>query len=146
MSSIRSSENHFLRYVTDKDAFRGITLPHEIASWLKALGYTNIVNKTNLLFDVRWKVAEQAAEHYANGDRVILFINAKMLYDKRMARGSLAPNHWVALTGPLNYDASQVWFSVFTWGEGNRAVPSPSSTLTRKDFLDNFYGFVAGSI
>jgi hypothetical protein len=146
MASIRSSENNFMRYVKDKDYFRGMTLPHEIVSWLRSLGYTDIVNRTSLLFDRSRRILEQASQHFDQGDRVILFINGKLMYTDQMSKGSLLPNHWVVQTAPFIFMRDSVSVAVFSWGESRYSIPRDGSFMPIKDFLNHFYGYIAASM
>jgi len=146
MASIRNSENWFFNYAQPQDQFAGISLPHEVVSWLKALGYRDIVNHTNLVRDVRWQRVVEANDYFSSNHFVLLFINGKMLYTKSMTRGSLLPNHWVVLTSNMNITTDAIDFMIYSWGDEWRRVPEQGETLLQKDFLDNFYGYIAATM
>ena len=52
--------------------------------------------------------------------------------------------HWVVLRSLIDRSNGKVALTVFTWGEGEYQIPHGSKDLSVGDFLDNFYGYVAG--
>lgn len=78
------------------------------------------------------------------GYRVCLFIAAQMLTSKEQTDTTLLANHWVVQRSPMLRQNGNVSFNVFTWGDGDYAVPeNPAKPLSVNDFLENFYGYVA---
>jgi len=51
LASLRNSENTMFDYDSTTDRFAGITLPSGLLRCFKASGYTQVENKTNLMFD-----------------------------------------------------------------------------------------------
>ncbi len=151
MASLRNSENDAFEYISDKNQFQGITLPREMKAWFKALGYRDVKEKAHLVKLGRstLALAEEASRLFDEGYRVALFVNADGARSEaiRVKRGSLIPNHWVVLTSTMFLSTDQVFFDVFSWGEGKYKVPQPTRggnpPLNLETFLDNFYGFVA---
>lgn len=152
MASIRNSENDAWEYISDRNAFQGITLPSEMANWFRRLGYTDVIDRAHLLKLGRSNLdlAKEADRLFLAGYRVVLFVNADGVRSEviRLKHGSLVPNHWVVLTSHISLSESRVAFSVFSWGSGSYDVPQYTSdgrndALNLKTFLDNFYGFVA---
>jgi hypothetical protein len=170
MASIRDSENWFRTYssVTDK----GGGNPRELASWLTDAGYTDVRNRTSGRFlSTLGFWANEADDLYAKGYKVILRVNAQMLYYASQDDDSRDGNHVVGLASRITFnekyhpatqacyyegrhrecttlaptydwDASTISFKVFTWGQV-RDVPE-AGTLSMKSFMGNFYGYVAG--
>ena len=65
-----------------------------------------------------------------------------MLDSDTQAKSSTFPDHWVVLTSPITITSDSVSFTVFTWGYRHYRVPQ-GDNLSLKQFLSNFYGFVA---
>ena len=151
IASIRDSENWFFDYQDVNDATAGITMPSAIEGWFRKVGYRDIVNQTNVLFNKGEDTLRQASELWTKDYWVCLFINAEMLsYDSKKDHSShshsLTPDHWVALTSAVDIsaDKTSVKFTVFSWGDGHYAVPNNAADkLSLTEILDNFYGFVA---
>lgn len=150
MSAIRCSENEFFEYTSNTQMALGITMPREIVSWLKSLGYTQVINQTQLLNirSTRWATAADASRLYREGYRVILFVNSDGSEVVRSSRKTLLPNHWVVLTSEILLTEQRVSFTVFSWGDGKYSVPLPTSTgtpgvLPLDRFLKNFHGYIA---
>lgn len=86
---------------------------------------------------------EAASALRLQGHKVCLFINADMLEPGTQNNKSLTPDHWVVLSGPVNFfEGDRISLTVFTWGDGLRAVPR-SGDLSLSSFLNNFHGYVA---
>lgn len=143
LASIRDSENFFLDYQSYTDTGAGITMPGALVDWLKAAGYKDVKEETNVYFCKDQKNAQKASDLYKKGYKVSLFIAAKMIQSKGKKKkfGSVTPDHWVVLESTMKLSAKAVQFKIFTWGE-HRLVPQKGS-LTLDDFLDNYYGYVA---
>ena len=141
LASIRDSENWFFDYQSASDQVAGITIPSSLASWYKKAGYTDIRNETNLYFIKDEANANMASTLYRKGFKVALFISANMLDTKSKTTSSTTPDHWVVLTSKIKIGAN-VSFTVYTWGDPRRRVPQTGS-LSKKDFLNNYYGYVA---
>ena len=150
LASLRDSENWFFDYQDSSDEFAGITLPHELEDWFRQTGYTDVVCDARVVVDQEEENIVRADAHYGRGYRVCLFIHSNMLHKEKQANGSATPDHWVVLTSHVRFGATFVGselkrtieFTIFTWGEGRRAVPQ-TGILTVDEFLDNYYGFVA---
>jgi hypothetical protein len=142
LASLRDSENYFFDYQSVDDEFAGITLPGDLESWFKKIGYRHVVNDTNLLLDKDEKNIRAADKLYKDDYWVCLFINDKMLTGSTQNSGSMTPTHWVVLTSDVAIASGQISFDVFTWGDGHRHVPQ-GGALTLGHFFDDYYGYVA---
>jgi hypothetical protein len=142
MAALRNSENAFFDYVKDTNYFAGMTLPHEMAAWFKALGYQDVVEHCRVFGNKGWFNAHRASEHRRKGYNVTLLVNAKLMYAAQMKFDSLVPNHWVGLTSEIRLQSDRVSLEVFSWGQRRYQIPE-YGTLEKADFLDNYYGFVA---
>jgi hypothetical protein len=145
MASIRDSENWFIDYEATTDD--GGAWGGEVADWLKKAGYTDVIEEWNYFFC-------KNEAHLRKGDRlynkdnynVCLLINTKV-FDEKIT-WSMQPNHWVVLAGDgvtFSVDANKkitVRVCVFTYGD-KKWIPSETGYIALKDFLDNYYGFVA---
>ncbi|MGL5735025.1 MAG: hypothetical protein ACRCYS_09185, partial [Beijerinckiaceae bacterium] len=144
MASLRDSENVFFDYDESSDALAGITMPGELAKWFRRAGYQSVKEETNLVMNKSAKAIDAANKLYAQGYRVCLFINAQMLSAGAQDKFSFVPNHWVVLTSPITMSGGKIQMTVFSWGDGEHAIPNdPAKPLAVDDFIDNFYGYVA---
>jgi hypothetical protein len=144
LASIRDSENWFFDYQSADDEFAGITLPNHLEGWFKRVGFTKVVNDTNLVAHKDESNLKEAARLYRDDYWVCLFINANALQAATQASSSLVPDHWVVLESDVAFAAGNVSFNVYTWGDGHRPVPNdPSKPLSLASFLANYYGYVA---
>jgi hypothetical protein len=157
LAGIRDSENTLLEYSSASDEAAGITLPSTLAGWLERAGFKSIRNETNLYLTKGENNLREAAKLRSEGSEVCLFINASGIEDSPSDRGffsqlATTANHWVVLTSDiaLGQDGT-VSFTVFSWGEGARPVPyqggdkntTASQKMTLKQWLQNYYGYVA---
>lgn len=153
IASLRDSNNWFFDYQDVNDAVAGITMPSALESWFRKVGYHDIINETNVLFNKDEACLRRASELWAKDYWVCLFINAQMIEPEDEQKNehpshshSTTPDHWVALTSAVDItpDKKSVKFTVYSWGEGHHPVPATASdTLSLKEILNNFYGFVA---
>lgn len=141
LASIRDSENWFFDYQAVQDTAAGITMPGTLKDWYKKAGYKKVVDETNVYFNKDETNLRKASNLHKKGWKISLFINTDMLYKKTQSDASTFPNHWVVLTSPITASAKSVSFKIYTWGNPNRSVPQ-TGTLSMRDFLDNYYGFV----
>lgn len=141
-ASIRDSENWLFDYDSVNDEFSGITLPGELASWFKNAGYTDVRNKTNLVFTKSTSNINEVNQLFNRGYRVCLFIGVNMLYTNKQSSGSTTAEHWVGLRSEIKDNGGNISFQIYTWGQGDRKVPE-NGTLSRDHFGKNFYGYVA---
>jgi len=142
LASLRDSDNWFFDYQSVDNEFAGITLPSHLEAWFKKIGFSTVVNETNLVFDKGEANLREAARLYKDDYWVCLFINAQLLYAADQTSGSFVPNHWVVLQSDVTFSGTAVAFDVYTWGDGKRHVPG-SPPLSVADFLKNYYGYVA---
>jgi hypothetical protein len=162
LASLRDGANYFLDYQSPANQVAGITLPSTLAGWFSAANFSQVENRTNLVFDSDLQTLIKASQRYTSGSVVCLLIGANLLTGS--TGGSLIPDHWVGLTSPVTIDgaatthlaslgstvnndaklaASQIRFDVFTWGDPNRSVQQRRANLTVATVVDYFYGFVA---
>ncbi len=165
LASLRDSENSLFDYDTTATGAGGISMPHSIASWLRAACYSNVENRTNLMVDKNLSDLIQASSRYSSGSSVFLFIGANVLEGKTGRMGRAIPDHWVVLTSDVYVGdapaltllskgeavddddsllSATVNFTVYTWGQDSRPASREWSGLQVRDFLDFFYGFVSG--
>ncbi len=142
MASLRDSENwiyHFSSY-NDKD---GGTTPAEEEKWFKRAGYSDVQNETNDIFSKDADNADEATRLFNQGYSVVLFIHSNMLHADKQTKTSRGPSHVVVLQSPIDRSGGYVKFKVFTWGQRDYQVPQ-GAALSEADFLENYYGYVAG--
>jgi hypothetical protein len=151
LASLRDSSNWFFDVENVDDMLSGATLPLTMTTWLQRVGYTQVVNRTNVWFTKDFQNVREANDYRSKGYRIFMFINSNMLYASRRANPSLAPDHWIMLqsqihiAGPPLDSLRTVSLDVYSWGEttslpNTRAGESP---FKLPDFLLNYYGFVA---
>jgi hypothetical protein len=143
IASIRDSENYFFDYQSSENEFAGITLPRELEDWFRKIGYSRVVNETNLLTDQNEKNIREADRLYKDDYWVCLLINDKLLYPDKQDSGSMVPTHWVVLTSDVKIAGGNISFEVFSWGNGQYQVPHGKAPLTLDHFFDVYYGYVA---
>lgn len=151
LASIRATDNWYFDYGAEDQEVRAITMPADKVKWFKAAGYTDVVDETNLLITKDLVSASLANSYFRKGYHVTLFINSDMLSPSTMNNVSTTPDHWVAMTKPMEIRATvprafpdeetSVKLEVYSWG---RRIGVPSSgRLTYYHFTANFYGFIA---
>jgi hypothetical protein len=148
LASLRDSENAVFDYDDADDAFAGITLPGQLSDWLGAVGYQSVSNETNLYFTKGEGNFREAVSLLNMGYRVCLFIDLNGV-DQGIRRGRLrqiftTANHWVVLKEVSLLTTASVKFTIYTWGHDDHAVPRAGLTMSMEDWLQNYYGYVAG--
>lgn len=144
MASLRDSSNSFLDYGSPSDnVFAGGTYSPDIAHWLRRVGgYQQVVDRT-AYYGGKEGLLHGAHAYFMQGYRVFLSIHSAILND-RNSTWSVWPNHWVVLESPIRIARETVELKVFTWAYvmklGDR---SQKFALSKQNFLDHFYGFVA---
>ncbi|MDA9528859.1 MULTISPECIES: hypothetical protein [unclassified Bradyrhizobium] len=151
-ASIRDSENWFLDFddtgkISD---LAGVTLPSEMEQWFRKAGYRDVRENTNISrFNKGIDDVNEANTLLDRGYRVCLFISANMTdYDDQSDKGSAFTMHWVVLREKIQVVNGYVKAKVFSWGNGDYEIPHANKAgavkpLATKDFLMNFYGYVA---
>lgn len=142
MASLRDSANWFFDYSSFKDNDGG-TQPSEVEAWLEAAGYSDVRNETNKFISKGADNADEASQLFSKGYSVCLFIHSNMLYADRQTNSSSRLSHVVVLRSLIDRSDGNVRLNVFTWGEGYRKIPQ-GGDLSLADFLENYYGYVAG--
>ena len=159
LASLRDSENWLFTYHGDgrwnipvlgsADDAKAIQMPHTVAAWFTSFGYSDVKNVTNLLFTKDWDDVGDADKLYRSGYKVCLFISANMLSAATQADASTLPDHWVVMASPvlsstIHLDpTATISATVYTWGAVRDVHENPSKKMTVKQFLSNFYGYVA---
>jgi len=153
LAGVRDSENALLQYSDTSDQAAGITLPSTLAGWLERAGFKGVYNETNLYLTKGEKNLRDAAQRKRDGAEVCLLIDLKGISAAPSTRGFFrqvftCANHWVVLNSDIEFDAKDgsVGFRVYSWGNGQWAVPqgdTPNQRLTLKQWLQNYYGYVA---
>jgi hypothetical protein len=144
LASLRDSENWLLDYDNADKEFAGITLPGELADWFRRAGYSKVEQDANLVDSMGVGEINDANRLFADNYRVCLFIGTNILYPNKLTQHSTTAEHWAVQRKKIDVAGGNVSFQVFTWGEGEYAVPPAGKTLALGDFLGNFYGYVAG--
>jgi hypothetical protein len=149
LASLRD-ESNWLFDVEEVDDLLGVaTLPSTVESWLKNVGYTKIINSTNVWFTKDSISLRTASQLLGNGYRIFLFVNSYLLENDTQSKPSLAPNHFcmllsqVEITGPPMESLQTVSTRVYSWGNEQTVPEKPKNTLTVTDFLLNYYGYIA---
>jgi len=160
LASLRDSENWLFTYHGDErwkipysdsslDDAKAIQMPHTVASWFTSFGYSDVKNVTNLLTTKDWDDVKDVDRLYRSGYKVSLFINANMLFTAKQGNHGWPPDHWVGMASPIlsstihSDPTATISATVYTWGEVRDVHEDPSKKMTVKQFLENFYGYVA---
>ena len=159
LASLRDSENWLftyhgdgrwnIPYIGSADDAKAIQMPHTVAAWFTSFGYSDVKNVTNLLFTKDWDDVRDADRLYRSGYKVSLFISANILKTATQGDASTVPDHWVVMASPvlsstIHLDpAATISATVYTWGGVRDVHENPSKKMTVKQFLGNFYGYVA---
>jgi hypothetical protein len=159
LASLRDSENWLFTYHGDgrwnipllgsADDAKAIQMPHTVAAWFTSFGYSDVQNVTNLLLTKDWDDVRDADKLYRSGYKVCLFISANMLSAATQADASTLPDHWVVMASPVLSSTiyldptATISATVYTWGGVRDVHEIPSKKMTVKQFLSNFYGYVA---
>jgi hypothetical protein len=141
LASLRDSDNSILDYESVDDTAAGITMPHSLAAWFRALGYGDVRNVTNVFFTKDRSDIDACDQLQTHGRWVCLFINAQMLEAHTDESRSFTPDHWVVLESDASVVGDALSISVYTWGDIRR-VPF-AGTLAVNHFCRNFYGYVS---
>lgn len=144
LASLRDSENTILDFESVNDGAAGITMPHSLAAWFTACGYSQVRNDTNVFITKGRSELDTVHQLRLQARRVCLFINDNMLYSNRNTNRSFAPNHWVVVESTAGVTGSTISLRVFSWGQ-LFTVP-PTGSLEIGPFSRNFYGFVAAVV
>jgi hypothetical protein len=144
LASLRDSENSVLDYQSVDDTTAGITMPHSLAAWFKALGYKNVCNVTNIFFTKGRNDIDSCNQQKWRGRWICLFINDQMLTDATAKSRSFAPDHWVVMNSVATTANDNVSVLFYTWGDPRWPVPR-AGALAVKHFCRNFYGYVSAS-
>jgi hypothetical protein len=118
-------------------------MPGELAHWFRLAGYSDVREETNLYFRKGTGSVDDTNKLFNQGYRICVFINAHMLDASEQTETSRHADHWVVLRSPIARTGDKVSLKVFTWGNGDYQIPQRGE-LTMHDFLNNFYGYVAG--
>jgi len=137
LASIRDSENWALHYNDENNQASAITRGATLASWMRNVGYTEVIEKTNNFFCKSATELQEAGRLYLDDYHVCLLIDANALYDGKTP--DYYPNHWVILLSYIDY-APFVGMDVLSWGERWKL---PKSQMKLDEFLNYFYGYIA---
>lgn len=157
LAALRDSENGHMRYDSADDQVAGITMPSKIAKWFKNIGYYVTGNETNLLFNKGFSALREAAAHLKYRESVCLFINANVISEAKDRGQNVTPNHWVVMMSEPMIDGQSIFtfpdaagldkktinFKIFTWGGVSYIKNLYKQTVTVKEFLSCFRGFIS---
>ena len=141
LASLRDSENTTLTYSSVDDTAAGITLPHSLAHWFSAAGFSGVRNDTNLVHRKGRKEVENFKQEADLFRWVCLFINTNLLYPAKQTRKSIFPDHWAVVEQAPRIANGSVSLTVYSWGS-LIAIPEVGA-LSIDDLTKNFYGVVS---
>jgi hypothetical protein len=150
LASIRDSENWFFwNHISAKanDSDRADTQFHELKDWYGEIGFKN-VEAAKIGADVSDKTInlKRSLELNGKGWHVSWYVQAAAVHGIMLK--SIEANHWVVLPGDCDFTppgnkSDNVSIPVFTWGKYTK-IPE-AGVLTYGQFLDNYFGYIAGS-
>lgn len=140
MASLRDDENWFFDYQSVSDS--GGSSITEMMRWFQRAGYRDVRDETTMVLSAGVAEIDSANELFAKGYRIVLRINANMLYEAKQSNEG-KHNHFVVQRSPIDRTGGKIRLKVFTWGKGNYDVPNGKTDLSVDDFLGNFYGYIA---
>lgn len=157
LAALTDSENAGLDYDSAADQIPGITFPRTVEKWFKNIGYYVTGNETNLVRHKGFAALREAAAHLKYGESVCLFINANIISKPKERGLNMTPNHWVVMESEPMIDGQSIFsfpdaagldkktidFKIFTWGGVSYIKDLYEQTVTVKEFLSCFYGFVS---
>ncbi|GAB4161761.1 MAG: hypothetical protein Fur0037_28300 [Planctomycetota bacterium] len=121
----------------------GITYPEDMGSILKAVGYRNVVQKAYKSTHPGAASVHDANHYHKAGYRIVILINTDIMDDG--ATPSTMPDHWLRLAGPFEKKGNGYRVRVYNSQVGGLEwLPHSGKYLDQKNFLGNFFGFVAG--
>jgi hypothetical protein len=144
LSALRDWENDALDFEgTPEDGASGITLPAELAKWMKASGAYRSVDD-----DGNWMLSKDLSHALALAPSascdVIILINANIIESAAGRKRTLLdhfPNHYVRLVDPITRSGSDVTFRYWTWGN----APA-TATVSAASFASGYFGSIAGHV
>src|SRR5262249_3666582 len=160
LASLRDSENWMFTYHGDErwtipwldvslDDAKAIQMPPTGPRCFTRFRVSDVKTVTNVLFTKDWSDVRDANRLYRDGYKVSLFINTNMLSTATQGEASTTPNHWVGmasaiLSSTVHLDpTATISANVYTWGAIRDVHKDASKKMTVKQFLSNFYGYVA---
>ncbi len=140
LASLRDSENTFLDYQAPQNEAAGITLPNNLAAWLRAVGYRSVLNNTNVFITKGEDEIRAMARLLGQGYKVCMFVNSNIVQHTLQGGGFFTiPDHWVELIRLQGIHNDRVTGAVlWTWAQ---TFNLPHATVDAFD--DNFFGYVA---
>lgn len=148
LASLRDSSNWLFDITDIGDLLGAPTAPYSMRSWLEGMGYTDIVDETNLFFTKDLKNLRRASRRFDRSYKVFLFINSNVL-EKPEADFSVAPDHWVMLLSGVQIDGppleslQKLKFRLYSWGEEQDLPDGDPAGLAVPKFLPYYYGHIA---
>jgi hypothetical protein len=142
-ASLRDSENWWFDVDDVEVGFSAGASIGEVAKWFERAGYTDVKSEANMVSGLDPSDIDDLNRYYNEGRRVVLRINAKMLYAATQSETTHRGNHEVVLSSPIARTPQGVRLTIFTWGRGKFQIPQ-GAALSEKDFLGNLYGYIAG--
>lgn len=155
LASLRDDDNWIFTY-DGKDSVlniaeaKAITLPHSMAKWFQNCGYTDVRNETNLVTNKDWDNVRDANKLLAAGYKVSLFVNADVLYTAKQDSAGVIPDHWIGLQTKLASSTNihdplaKVSGTIFSWAQVRELSQDATKKVSVKQFLNHYYGYVAG--
>jgi hypothetical protein len=148
MASLRDSSNWFFDMEGVDDYVGAATIPSTMVSWLETVGFSKVINQTNLWYAKDASNLIRASSYLTQEYRVFLFVNSAMVHSNTQTNLSLAPDHWIMLLTPVEvYGAGlmqqTVSFYAYSWGKDRKIPEDANKPLRLWDLLQNYYGFIA---
>ena len=140
-ASLRDSENFWYNYSSIGDDDSGTHL-EEMAQWFEKAGYTDVHYENNTFYSLKLNNIDVVNRYYKAGYRIVLRINAKLLYPETQNEKSSKGNHVVILRSPISISGNTISLKIYTWAEILRPIPAPNTQMSPSGFLEHWYGYV----
>jgi len=140
LASLRDSDNTLFDYQSAKNEVAGITMPHSLTDWFRAVGYSQVLNNTNVFITKGEEEILAMARLLSQGYKVCMFVNANIVQNSTAGGGFFTiPNHWVELIRLQGIHNDRVTGAILWTWQRRYSLPSP----TVGQFSGNFFGYVA---
>jgi hypothetical protein len=131
-----------------------MTTGSEVATWLRAVGYTRIVQvtfDTQPQYEVGCGMMEEANGYLGRDFWVLLLIDKDLLYSHSQNDWvSMYPNHWIIMDTPLSPSGrdrhTHVSLRCWTLGTMMDIPADRGNPLERHNFIHKCYGYVAAHL
>ncbi|MEY4578664.1 MAG: hypothetical protein RL701_3367 [Pseudomonadota bacterium] len=159
-ASIRESLNHVFDYTPGEGIFaiKGFTMPYDVVTQFRALGFTQIRNKVTIGKTHGYESLQEASLLYRSNWRVIMLIHDALIRinpdtyipDQKKAYHAVPyPNHWIGLAAPISLclqpgEPKLYPFKVWSNGTMHNEVSAAGAPIAMSQVINNYFGFIAG--